>query len=326
MPGLLKSEEEAFCYHFDSYRLCPRTRELTKDGKPIPVEPKVFDLLAYLVKNHDRAVEKTELQQAIWGGKPISETVLARSVMKARQAIDDSAGQQRYIRTIQAFGYGFVSEVTAEPVVTSPDAPDAIESSSDSHLQTSTPRWPLLPMICRLAMVVAAIALAIGGLDLYLSFVQEQQVPRTITLELTPVHTEQASVAPLGARLTMLLDRRLSRLPWLEVNGVSRVSTRRRSRADFALSTELRQVNSGYELLCTLRRQGGPAITMREAGRNPFSLADMVVRHVSTTTRSAALESSDDLENFGIDQGFLREATRVFIGNLQALPGIGYTR
>ena len=84
-----RSTQQGACYSFGEYRLCSKTRQLLHGDEPIALERRVFDVLTYLIENRDRAVPKDELEDAIWGGRPISHTVLSRCIMKARQAVGD---------------------------------------------------------------------------------------------------------------------------------------------------------------------------------------------------------------------------------------------
>jgi DNA-binding winged helix-turn-helix (wHTH) protein len=54
MGGLLR-------YLFDEYELNPDRRELRRGGTMVPIEPQVFDLLVYLVRNRERVVSKDDL-------------------------------------------------------------------------------------------------------------------------------------------------------------------------------------------------------------------------------------------------------------------------
>ena len=76
--------ESAETYRFSVYDLNLGRRELLADGNPVPLQPKAFDLLVYLIRNNDRAVSKDELQEQIWPRTIVSETALTRCVMKAR--------------------------------------------------------------------------------------------------------------------------------------------------------------------------------------------------------------------------------------------------
>ena len=53
----------------------------------VPVEPKVFDLLAYLIENRERVASKDDLIAAIWGGRIVSESALTSRINGAQSAI-----------------------------------------------------------------------------------------------------------------------------------------------------------------------------------------------------------------------------------------------
>jgi len=100
-------------YRFEHVALDAESRDLTRDGKPVDVEPKVFELLLYLLEHRDRAVDKDELQDRIWPGVIVTEASLTRCIMKARRAVGDETRPYRLIRTIHGFGYRFVGTVEA---------------------------------------------------------------------------------------------------------------------------------------------------------------------------------------------------------------------
>ena len=98
-------------YRFANCRVALPTRELWRDDQQVPVEPKAFDLLVYLIQNRDRAIDKNELQDEIWRGTIVTDAALTRCVMKARRAIGDDGGSTESIRTLRRHGYRFSSEV-----------------------------------------------------------------------------------------------------------------------------------------------------------------------------------------------------------------------
>ncbi len=105
---------------FGGFTLDHNTRQFLSSGDEIHLSPKAFDLLALLVANRARAVSKAELQQRLWPSTFVGETNLATLAAEIRRALRDSAANPRFIRTVYAFGYRFVGEVTADAGATSP--------------------------------------------------------------------------------------------------------------------------------------------------------------------------------------------------------------
>jgi DNA-binding winged helix-turn-helix (wHTH) protein/tetratricopeptide (TPR) repeat protein len=85
--------------------------EVRRDGRPQGATPKVFALLVYLLRERHRVVRRQELLDAIWQGREVSDSVLARTVMEVRRTIADPAGRKSWIRTVHGLGYRFVGDV-----------------------------------------------------------------------------------------------------------------------------------------------------------------------------------------------------------------------
>ena len=87
---------------FAGHELDPRRQELRREGEVVHVEPQVFDLLTFLIRNRDRIVSKDEILDTIWDGRIVSEAALSSRINAARKAIGDSGNDQIFIRTFQA--------------------------------------------------------------------------------------------------------------------------------------------------------------------------------------------------------------------------------
>lgn len=96
---------------FEGHRLDTERRELRRGSEQVMLEPQVFDLIAYLVKNRDRVLTKDDLFAAIWDGRIVSDSTLTSRINSARTALGDSGGEQRLIRTCARKGIRFVGEV-----------------------------------------------------------------------------------------------------------------------------------------------------------------------------------------------------------------------
>jgi len=102
-------------YRFDKFELDLDKAELRADGQRRPLEPRIFALLSYLVKNGERLVSRDELLEALWGGRVVSDDALYSAVKSARHALGDDGRAQRFIRTIHGRGFRFVANVNMAP-------------------------------------------------------------------------------------------------------------------------------------------------------------------------------------------------------------------
>ena len=109
---------------FGEHRLDIERRELRHRAELVDVEPKVFDLLAFLVLHRDRVVSKDDLLQAVWDGRIVSESALTTRLNAARRALGDNGAAQRLIRTFTRKGVRFVGKVTEMPEPAAPAAAD----------------------------------------------------------------------------------------------------------------------------------------------------------------------------------------------------------
>src|SRR5215468_10007970 len=112
----------AVIFEFDGCELDLERYVLRRAGVIQPVEPQVFDVLAMLIRERRRVVSKTELLDAVWRNRFVSESALTSRVKAARQAIGDDGRAQRLIRTVHGRGYQFVGPVDERSRDRPPDA------------------------------------------------------------------------------------------------------------------------------------------------------------------------------------------------------------
>jgi DNA-binding winged helix-turn-helix (wHTH) protein len=96
-------------YRFSDFELDEQQRELCLRDEELRLQPRVFDLLCYLVRNRDRVVEKEELLEALWPGMIVVDGALQRVVSLARSALREGAAEGA-IRTHARRGYRFSAE------------------------------------------------------------------------------------------------------------------------------------------------------------------------------------------------------------------------
>ncbi len=102
-------------YAFGTFELDPASYELRGRGQPIELQPKVLELLTYLIERRDRVVGKRELLSVLWPDVNVSESSLAWCVSQARKALEQKRGDRGPIETVHGRGYRFTGEVKGEP-------------------------------------------------------------------------------------------------------------------------------------------------------------------------------------------------------------------
>src|SRR5271155_2924884 len=134
---------------FGDYEIDIERRELRRAKLSVHVEPQVFDLLVYLMRNRDRVVSKDDLIASVWGGRIVSDSTLASRINAARKAIGDSGENQKLIRTVARRGLRFVGAVRMQP--------NAAEIAAAARTPASEFREqppPILPLPDRPAIAV----------------------------------------------------------------------------------------------------------------------------------------------------------------------------
>ena len=98
-------------YVFGAYEFDTDRRVLRLAGTPVDLEPKVFDLLAYLIQHHDQFVSRDKLYAQLWSQQFVSEAALTYCISEARKAVGDNGRAQRVIKTVHGRGYRFIAPV-----------------------------------------------------------------------------------------------------------------------------------------------------------------------------------------------------------------------
>ena len=106
-------------YQFGPFVIDLGERVLRRDGHPVSLTPKAFDLLAALLERPGQLISKDELLEMVWPGTFVEESNLAYNVFALRKALGDTAENSRFIETVPKRGYRFTAAVTpADPETT----------------------------------------------------------------------------------------------------------------------------------------------------------------------------------------------------------------
>ncbi|WP_342731591.1 winged helix-turn-helix domain-containing protein [Bradyrhizobium sp. B117] len=105
-----ESAQEIFL--FGPFRLDPSQRRIERDGSPLQLSSRAFDILLALVRQAGNVVSKTDLMAKTWPGADVEENSLRVHIAALRKALGDGNGGIRYLSTVSGQGYCFVAAVS----------------------------------------------------------------------------------------------------------------------------------------------------------------------------------------------------------------------
>ncbi len=140
-------------FEFGRWNVLPE-RGLVRDGEEeIHLEPKVMDVFVLLASHSGEVVNRDQLVDAVWDGRPVTDEVITRSIAVLRRNLGDDAKAPQFIETLPRRGYRVMI-----PVV----VPDAAEPDEPT-LTSSARRGYLLPLVAGFVAVVLIAWYAIQG-------------------------------------------------------------------------------------------------------------------------------------------------------------------
>jgi TolB-like protein/DNA-binding winged helix-turn-helix (wHTH) protein len=151
---------KSFVFKFADVEVREREFCLVKAGEVLPVEPKTFRVLLFLLRNPQKLIAKEELLNAVWGDAAVTESSLTRTIAQLRRLLGDEVRNPRYIETVATVGYRFLCPVDVSDSLNGQPEPGVSLVTSDAapRLQffRSRGRWLLS------AMIAAALFVAVG--------------------------------------------------------------------------------------------------------------------------------------------------------------------
>ena len=145
-------------YLFGPFKVDPEKEVLSREGVPVPLTPKAFQILLVLLRRAPEAVTKDELMRAVWPDTFVEEANLSRNIFLLRKALGESPQDHRYVLTLPGRGYRLAEAVrtsVAEAETGIAPAPHVVPSSTTREsARTGSWRW---------AAIAAALLLVVSG-------------------------------------------------------------------------------------------------------------------------------------------------------------------
>jgi DNA-binding winged helix-turn-helix (wHTH) protein len=98
-------------FNFGEFTFDAEERELTRNGNPIPITPRVLDTLLAFLRRPGETLTKRELMRTIWPDSFVEESNLIQNVAVLCKALGDDPKESRFIATVPGRGYRFVASV-----------------------------------------------------------------------------------------------------------------------------------------------------------------------------------------------------------------------
>ncbi len=129
-------------WEFLPFRLERVNATLWRDDKVVPLRPKSFAALCYLIERNGQLVTKDELMEAVWQNRCVGQAVLKVCINELRQVLGDNAQAPTYLNTIPRRGYRFIAAVTEIQEIRSEEpAASVISAPSGGQRSTASGCW-----------------------------------------------------------------------------------------------------------------------------------------------------------------------------------------
>ncbi|MEY2565109.1 MAG: eukaryotic-like serine/threonine-protein kinase [Verrucomicrobiota bacterium] len=194
-------------YEFGDFRVDPAKRLLRRrDGTPVPLTPRVFDTLLFLIEHPGAVLDKERLMEAVWPDSIVEENNLSQNISTLRRIFGETPGSHHFIVTVPGRGYRFVAEVTtsdpaSEEVTPSPARRDdqlttsATPTEAESKVIATAPERAPASLMRRIIIPLGAI-LALAGAFLLFRGYTKRSAPPTVQTVADSISPKSIAVLP----------------------------------------------------------------------------------------------------------------------------------
>jgi len=150
-------------YEFSPFQVDPLKRILLRDGQPVPLTGKAFDILLMLLEARGETLTKDQLMDGVWGNTVVEEGNLSRNVSTLRKALGESPDEHQYIVTLPGLGYRFVAKVReVQKGAEEADIPPGLEPQALLELRPQGLTRRTLALLAGTLVVALTLALVVA--------------------------------------------------------------------------------------------------------------------------------------------------------------------
>jgi TolB-like protein/DNA-binding winged helix-turn-helix (wHTH) protein len=136
LTGYEEVEQARAMKSFKAFRLDAANHLLWRNGDRVPVAPKGFDVLAYLVEHAGQVVTQDEILEVLWSETYVNPEVLRKYIQEIRKALGDRPDNPEFIETLPKRGYRFVAPVIDENAAEPADLPTSLPTQEQATEET----------------------------------------------------------------------------------------------------------------------------------------------------------------------------------------------
>jgi TolB-like protein/DNA-binding winged helix-turn-helix (wHTH) protein/Flp pilus assembly protein TadD len=129
-------EQGRFMKSFKTFRLDTSNHLLWRNGDRVPVAPKGFAVLVYLVEHAGQVVTQDEILEALWPETYVNPEVLRKYIQEIRKALGDRPDNPEFIETLPKRGYRFAAPVIDENAAERADLPTSLPTQEQATEET----------------------------------------------------------------------------------------------------------------------------------------------------------------------------------------------
>jgi DNA-binding winged helix-turn-helix (wHTH) protein/TolB-like protein/Tfp pilus assembly protein PilF len=112
-------------FEFGQFRVDALRRSLEREGQPVALSGKAFEILMVLLKQRGEVVDKDALMRQVWPDTAVEENNITVAISALRKALGETPSSPKRIVTIPGRGYSFVGEVRCDLPTADPSHPIA---------------------------------------------------------------------------------------------------------------------------------------------------------------------------------------------------------
>src|SRR5260370_11019200 len=107
--------DTAEIFEFGQFRVEVLRRSVEREGQPVALSGKAFEILVVLLERRGEVVDKDALMRQVWPDTAVEENNITVAISALRKALGESPVSPKWIVTIPGRGYSFVGEVRCGP-------------------------------------------------------------------------------------------------------------------------------------------------------------------------------------------------------------------